>query len=128
MSDIFDHEGDAWESLEPLGGPDNYYSGIAGGVFSKSYGGSSYRSGNKHRRGYNWSNYVPFTPDPLYYHMRLDNPTIVRESVNGILFSFNGHELWVPRKVIRFKGREIYVHTNTLAKIIRDYRKKIMSK
>lgn len=63
-----------------------------------------------------------FQPNPNYYHTRLE-ATKVRETENAYLLSFDGREIWIPKKICRdvnfgFGKGSLFIHSETLRAIL----------
>jgi hypothetical protein len=103
MSDTFDHEGDAWASLDWE-------------IENEEGFGSPYRRSKSKRAPY----FRPdFRPDPLYYHANLAFKAIKKQTEKSYLVVLDKMELWIPKKICKeVKQNSMYVHTETLRKII----------
>lgn len=94
MSDIFDHEADAWDSLNDYGVEED---------------GSELHPTN-------------FSPDPNYYHIKMPVLAYVAETEKSWLIEFTkDKKYWIPKKICRDKkSNSILIHTVTLNKIISE--------
>jgi len=98
MSDCFDHEVDAWESLDR--------------AFEEGY-----RFGGRSRTRYA----APAPIDHLFYHKEIEFESIVRNDGYRYLVNLYGDTgVWVPIKICRSVGkRTMFVHSATYSKLPR---------
>lgn len=91
MSDSFDHEGDAWDSLLFNEEPDE-----------------------------DGSYLHPANLDRNYYHQQFHNLKFKQETQKSYLIEFpTGKSLWIPKKIIRNKvGSSCLIHKHTLKLIL----------
>lgn len=47
-----------------------------------------------------------FTYNPLYYHSKNEDFTIKRETEKAILFTARGTDVWCPKALIRYRGKD----------------------
>lgn len=96
MSDNFNHEGDAWDSL----------------IFDEEpeEDGSYLHQSNIDRN---------------YYHTVFHNLEFKQETEKSYLIKFqSGKSLWIPKKIIRNKlGSSCFIHTKTLKVIVESQSK-----
>ena len=100
MSDTFDHEGDAWDSLDDMYGPERPRS-------------SDYRP----YRGGGGGTYSP--RDPLFYHQKMEFKELQRE--NDYSFLIDG--IWIPKKICKKMdavNKTVYVNKNTYQRVFRS--------
>lgn len=97
MSDIFDHEADAWDSLDR--------------AFDEGF--VWYRS-SMGRIGAN-----NFVRDPLFYHCKLRFKRIVAETEKAYLFKIKKRVgVWIPKSVCRrLKKKTVYVHKSVASNL-----------
>jgi len=90
MSDCFDHEQMAWDSLNDYGCEED------------------------------GSELHPYNSNPNYYHAKLNVVEYKKETDKSFLIKFEtGRELWVPKKIMRdIKEDSALFHLQTLKKII----------
>ena len=98
MSDCFDHEMDAWDSYDR-----SMDEGFVGG-------------GRPRGR--------PFIANPLYYHREFSFTVLVNETDKAyeLVLSKVIKPVWVPKSICRQMDKQrktVWIHTKTLAKIIR---------
>jgi hypothetical protein len=111
MSDTFDHEGDAWASLDF--GPDE----------DAPYGYTSNGARTMNPRRQVWK--TPPRPshekDPLYHHEPLTFLSLHGQSPRAYLLEiYPGVYYWIPKTIARhvnFDRKTMYVHTKTWAMI-----------
>lgn len=89
MSDTFNHEADAWDSLNQ-----EFEEGF---VWYHSPGATGLSN---------------FARDPLYYHRKLRFKKIVAETEKAYLFKLKKRTgVWIPKSVCRrLKKKTVYVH------------------
>jgi hypothetical protein len=102
MSDTFDHEGDAWDSLDY-----NDYDADDGSYTFGFSGGSSPRLRGR----------VPQQQNPNYYHSWQHIDAIIGDTEKAIHVMKNGVRFWLAKKLIRSDipsaDTEILVHTRS---------------
>ena len=91
MSDCFDHAMDAFDSREREEGDGNY-------------GGRS-----------------NFKPNPLFYHTKLRNVILMKESEKAFNLFYEERYLWIPKSICKnmdWELGEVHVHRDTFFKIL----------
>jgi hypothetical protein len=89
MSDTFDHEADAWDSLHEHGFEDYYH--------HRSEGSTE------------------FTANALYYHTRWKYNSIVAETAKALLLEFDEGNCWVPKSLCKSHCKDdntVYIWDN----------------
>ena len=97
MSDTFDHELDAYESMDDMFGPER----------PKSSDSRPYHSGADSH----------FSPDPLYYHTKIGFTELTNEVSNAYLIDGR----WIPKRIckeLNLDNKTVWVHTKIYESIM----------
>lgn len=108
MSDIFDHEADAW---------DDYSARWEAGDEDP---GGYYENRRPRRRSFG---FYKASIDRDFYHHRIQLEELGAETNKALLVRFKGLVFWLPKSICRELNREnlqVKVHWPTLDKILRE--------
>lgn len=102
MSDMFDHELDAWESLN-----------------------NEFPFNDGEYDGYRTPKY-----DPNFYHTWIEFNKLITENSKSYLIEYKkGFEVWIPKKIVRgFEDKRIFVHGSIFFSIIKNKIAKLQEK
>lgn len=99
MSDTFDHEGEAWASLD--------WDWEDGEVDTHCF--------------------IKSPPYALHFHKRVQFVSVDGETEKSLLINFGSGSLWIPRKIMRCLDRKngvVWLHRHTFNEIVRTYKER----